>query len=1029
MTEELKDGTDSGAVPDKVKLQVFVNGLGICAAPDCSDRLMQNRTRLGECAHIIPRRVGSHPREDGTPLDDRKKEENLLYLCERHHKIVDNIEHAAIYTADLLRKWKRDHETWGAGITKDSPYLPQDIKAMLASVGTQIAEQANVSETIVRKLLDTCHELLHRQLINEARAFLSQIDILLIDANNLTLSARADLLNAILAIRSEKIPEAKKQLLQIIQAHPQDVEAMLEYVELCDTAPEADDEGARIEKLARDLANDHPRLLLIDLARKYQNQELVEEQNIFNKQMNDVRLNARLICQHALFCDLSQKTDQRDNLINKWEKVLPNSPRPHLFKVLYRTSDIFRSPIQQAAQPLQEALEFSREEREGANTKDPLTLRDQILWLIQEMRLELIYAHISGAEKDASEIRNGLISLIEQCYFDSLIDANLPAVLSQLRVEQNQWRVLTRKIQESKMLPSRQVVELLFLQALRYDELHADLEEFVTTYGHDDLLQILRAIKDGNTQKAAESINAKKDSVFSFILLQSISEREIAVSLAELLEVCGDHQADLLFARLDILDLHQRDEEALGLIARLSIDEAAPFALHTVERITYRNKQWHLFIPSALRLLNFDIPQPYRIQLHGTLAIAYFHQGDDTNAITHAEHALSHPEELGEENAHNILRVLGQSLVMKGLPDEACRKFQQYGQIKRSFSLLLEEADIYLNSGFADKHEKALSLIMRAFEEADVYEDRLYLSAFMLLVELGNTGKIPSQNEPSIEDGLFVKLDGFPNGWFYIGEEESLGAECIKPGTANYTAVIHKSISEEIEWPADKFAKPNVKHKILHIVTAPEFLSWRAHEAMENVARLGNAPIWSIRVVNEEGSIDKENLRRFYQEQFYPNHEFFETYTNSPLPFSFLCKMQGSLTQAIGRLSSERKGFIRCNNGTQADLEAQKATANDALNGTTCFIEGLAALVLAEARLLEIVINALPNLSVSTSVIRLLRETAGEFQTTSSSMGRGTFVEGNFEFRPRDKEMEETLRNQLLWAADMLLTFPLDAVS
>ena len=357
MAEELKVGTDSGAVPDKVKLQVFVNGLGICAAPECSDRLMQNRTRLGECAHIIPRKVGSHPREDGTPLDDRKKEENLLYLCERHHKIVDHREHAAIYTADLLRKWKRDHETWASGITKNSPYLPQDIKDMLASVGTQIAEQANVSEAILRRLLDTCHELLHRQLINEARVFLSQIDILLSDANNPTLNAKADLLNAILSIRSEKIPEAKKQLLQIIQAHPQDVEAMLEYVELCDTAPEADDEGARIEKLARDLANDHPRLLLIDLARKYQNQEPVEEQNIFNKQMNNVRLHARLICQHALFCDLSQKTDQRDNLINKWEKVLPNSPRPHLFKVLYRTSDIFRSPIQQAAQPLQEALE------------------------------------------------------------------------------------------------------------------------------------------------------------------------------------------------------------------------------------------------------------------------------------------------------------------------------------------------------------------------------------------------------------------------------------------------------------------------------------------------------------------------------------------------------------------------------------------------------------------------------------------------------------------------------------------------
>ena len=125
----IKDGVDSGAVSDKVKRQVLSNGLGICAAPECLERIDVQRTRLGECAHIIPRRVGSHPREDySTLLDDRKIESNLIYLCEKHHKIVDNKEHASIYTAVMLRNWKHDHEQWSSAIQKDSSYIPKESK-------------------------------------------------------------------------------------------------------------------------------------------------------------------------------------------------------------------------------------------------------------------------------------------------------------------------------------------------------------------------------------------------------------------------------------------------------------------------------------------------------------------------------------------------------------------------------------------------------------------------------------------------------------------------------------------------------------------------------------------------------------------------------------------------------------------------------------------------------------------------------------------------------------------------------------
>ena len=101
------------------------------------------------------------------------------------------------------------------------------------------------------------------------------------------------------------------------------------------------------------------------------------------------------------------------------------------------------------------------------------------------------------------------------------------------------------------------------------------------------------------------------------------------------------------------------------------------------------------------------------------------------------------------------------------------------------------------------------------------------------------------------------------------------------------TPLINKKISDLVEWPADKFSGNNVGHKIIYIVTFPAYLSQRAHEAMENAARIGNAPIWSVKVINEDGSLDLDNLNNFHKEQFSDSRAFFEKYISSPLPFSF----------------------------------------------------------------------------------------------------------------------------------------------
>ncbi len=58
-----------------------------------------------------------------------------------------------------------------------------------------------------------------------------------------------------------------------------------------------------------------------------------------------------------------------------------------------------RSP-QERIQQILETLEFSKNQRERANVKDPLTVRDRISWLLQEVKLEAAYNHLSGMETE-----------------------------------------------------------------------------------------------------------------------------------------------------------------------------------------------------------------------------------------------------------------------------------------------------------------------------------------------------------------------------------------------------------------------------------------------------------------------------------------------------------------------------------------------------------------------------------------------------------------------------------------------------
>lgn len=109
-------------ISDRTRKIVWVEAAGRCAA--CKVQVLTAGTDsddpsiFGEEAHIVGRSPNG-PRGGGLPDHLLDSHENLLLLCSKHHKAID--DQTNYYTVDRLREIKRDHKLWAASLGSERP--------------------------------------------------------------------------------------------------------------------------------------------------------------------------------------------------------------------------------------------------------------------------------------------------------------------------------------------------------------------------------------------------------------------------------------------------------------------------------------------------------------------------------------------------------------------------------------------------------------------------------------------------------------------------------------------------------------------------------------------------------------------------------------------------------------------------------------------------------------------------------------------------------------------------------------------
>lgn len=136
------------AINTRTRIMIWGAAGSVCAKPGCGKILITeseagNRSLVGEVAHIIsPKPDG--PRHDlQFPKENFDSYENLLLLCQEHHKLVD--DHPTEYVATELRRWKEEHERSAARQQTESQKRELEAKLRYGQYLDSWIEQSDIN--------------------------------------------------------------------------------------------------------------------------------------------------------------------------------------------------------------------------------------------------------------------------------------------------------------------------------------------------------------------------------------------------------------------------------------------------------------------------------------------------------------------------------------------------------------------------------------------------------------------------------------------------------------------------------------------------------------------------------------------------------------------------------------------------------------------------------------------------------------------------------------------------------------------
>lgn len=124
-------------ISDKTKLQLWVKAGGRCQFKGCNENLLKDDLSYADInnahiAHIVDVNEKTHRYSDA-PNIEKNELPNLMLLCQKHHRLIDN-EGEKEYTVEKLIGYKKEHETRVLNLTSIKENVKTNILFYLSRI-------------------------------------------------------------------------------------------------------------------------------------------------------------------------------------------------------------------------------------------------------------------------------------------------------------------------------------------------------------------------------------------------------------------------------------------------------------------------------------------------------------------------------------------------------------------------------------------------------------------------------------------------------------------------------------------------------------------------------------------------------------------------------------------------------------------------------------------------------------------------------------------------------------------------------
>ena len=620
--------------------------------------------------------------------------------------------------------------------------------------------------------------------------------------------------------------------------------------------------------------------------------------------------------------------------------------------------------------------------------------------------------------------------LLLTCYFNAEIEHAFVFLLSFVSLPINELNELLGYLKISKMMFSDEFTQALFFQFDLKSSLFTDGKKFFKEFQNRKYYEFICDLENKKIEDVLLFI--KNDIRFSLVLTNTL---KYSPDLRKL--IIDNLPNDMLKEKLSLLlNFDEKDfDEAFQLIKQLDLSKLTYLECGPILQIIQHKQAWDFEVIILKKLVEKEKNEIQVSNLNLQLFNALQNLNKFTEVIALGEQILD------QDSVENLLSPINREILLtdtliacfeRGKVDGVAFKkakelLLKYRLEKPSFQFRIGvEAEVFLNN---NEIEKAVESIIEGLKaKKSCFPEDYAKLYFLLIVRIGNQIDLNLISSDSVQENNFVKICN-KDRWYYIGHDNELDAYLITKENDKFYSFLNKKPGDKILFKS-KYGKKTTEEEIELIFSIKKYIFWQCIHSFQELAEEGTIEgVQTVELPQEKDVLDLGYLLEFLEDQHKKTASLFDLYCQNNIPLAILAYSEGSLTNAVGRIQQENRGYVNFSDGSLAELEKQIIVAQRVFEDNVNFyIDGTSALFLSEIGLMKKILNILPNIMVPQSVINMLADVAAKIRYSPERLGYLGYARGRLMVSTVSKEKQDLIHSNFIESIKSLESNPKNIV-